>query len=164
MDAPGDIMVQKPHSAKKIFDSVSLAHHYKDAHEFSQELGASTYGPVPSSRGNKYILVAVDYLCQRWVKVEERSPTNDARVVKTGASCRDKLDDALGAYRTAYKNDPSGVLLTTCVWKGMPSSDRALITKPNCASKASNTSNPNNYGDSPESSNNELNELRDHGL
>nr|GFC03902.1 reverse transcriptase domain-containing protein [Tanacetum cinerariifolium] len=36
-------------------------------------------GPFRSSKGNKYILVAVDYL-PKWVKAKAL-PTNDARVV-----------------------------------------------------------------------------------
>ncbi|GKC45223.1 reverse transcriptase domain-containing protein [Tanacetum coccineum] len=41
--------------------------------------GINFMGPFPSSRGNKYILVAVDYL-SKWVKANAL-PTNDARVV-----------------------------------------------------------------------------------
>nr|GEV90195.1 hypothetical protein [Tanacetum cinerariifolium] len=41
--------------------------------------GIDFMGPFPSSRGNRYILVAVDYL-SRWVEAKAL-PTNDARVV-----------------------------------------------------------------------------------
>nr|GEV58829.1 reverse transcriptase domain-containing protein [Tanacetum cinerariifolium] len=41
--------------------------------------GMDFMGPFPSSRGNKYILVAVDYL-SKWVEAKAL-PTNDARVV-----------------------------------------------------------------------------------
>nr|GEY64749.1 reverse transcriptase domain-containing protein [Tanacetum cinerariifolium] len=41
--------------------------------------GIDFIGPFPSSHGNKYILVAVDYLL-KWVEVKAL-PTNDARVV-----------------------------------------------------------------------------------
>nr|GFB11455.1 reverse transcriptase domain-containing protein [Tanacetum cinerariifolium] len=41
--------------------------------------GIDFMGPFPSSKGNKYILVAVDYLSQ-WVEAKAL-PTNDARVV-----------------------------------------------------------------------------------
>nr|GEX06135.1 reverse transcriptase domain-containing protein [Tanacetum cinerariifolium] len=49
-------------TAKKVFDA-----------------GIDFLGPFPSSRGNKYILVTVDYL-SKWVEVKAL-PTNDARVV-----------------------------------------------------------------------------------
>nr|GFA25619.1 reverse transcriptase domain-containing protein [Tanacetum cinerariifolium] len=41
--------------------------------------GIDFMGPFPSSKGNKYILVGVDYL-SKWVKAKAL-PTNDARVV-----------------------------------------------------------------------------------
>nr|GEX21752.1 reverse transcriptase domain-containing protein [Tanacetum cinerariifolium] len=41
--------------------------------------GIDFMGPFPNSKGNKYILVAVDYL-SKWVEAEAL-PTNDARVV-----------------------------------------------------------------------------------
>nr|GEW31556.1 reverse transcriptase domain-containing protein [Tanacetum cinerariifolium] len=41
--------------------------------------GIDFMGPFPSSRGNKYILVVVDYLL-KWVEAKAL-PTNDARVV-----------------------------------------------------------------------------------
>ncbi|GKD94332.1 reverse transcriptase domain-containing protein [Tanacetum coccineum] len=41
--------------------------------------GIDFMGPLPSSRGNKYILVVVDYL-SKWVEAKVL-PTNDARVV-----------------------------------------------------------------------------------
>nr|GEV66729.1 reverse transcriptase domain-containing protein [Tanacetum cinerariifolium] len=89
--------------------------------------GIDFMGPLLSSRGNKYILVAVDYL-SKWVEAKAL-PTNDARVVckflknlfarfgtpraiisdrgthfcENRASWSDKLDDALWAFRTAYK-------------------------------------------------------------
>ncbi|GKA50245.1 reverse transcriptase domain-containing protein [Tanacetum coccineum] len=104
--------------------------------------GIDFMGPFPSSRGNKYILVAVDYL-SKWVEAKALS-TNDARVVikflkslfarfgtpraiiseiawasgvstsglkrilertvgENRASWSDKLDDALWAFRTAFK-------------------------------------------------------------
>ncbi|GJX70464.1 reverse transcriptase domain-containing protein [Tanacetum coccineum] len=42
-------------------------------------MGIDFMGPFPSSRGNKYILVAVDYL-SKWVEAKAL-PTNDAQVV-----------------------------------------------------------------------------------
>nr|GEY17402.1 retrovirus-related Pol polyprotein from transposon 17.6 [Tanacetum cinerariifolium] len=99
--------------------------------------GIDFIGPFSSSRGNKYILIAVDYL-SKWVEAKAL-PTNDTRVVckflknlfarfgtpeplsmieertsvmtslqrsckrENRASWLDKLDDALWAFRTAYK-------------------------------------------------------------
>nr|GEV21989.1 reverse transcriptase domain-containing protein [Tanacetum cinerariifolium] len=96
--------------------------------------GIDFMGPFPSSRGNRYILVAVDYL-SKWVEAKAL-PTNDARVVVTHhlttayhpqisgqmevpnrglkrilertvgenhGSWSEKLEDALWAFRTAYK-------------------------------------------------------------
>nr|GEV02879.1 hypothetical protein [Tanacetum cinerariifolium] len=85
--------------------------------------GIDFMGPFPSSRGNKYILVAIDYL-SKWVEAKAL-PTNDARVVikflkslfarfgtpraiisDRGENCAfwsDKLDDALWAFRTTFK-------------------------------------------------------------
>nr|GEU80877.1 DNA-directed DNA polymerase [Tanacetum cinerariifolium] len=96
-------------TAKKIFDAGFFSPTiYKDAHEFVKNCdscqrqgkisqwdempqksiqiceifdawGIDFIGLFPSSRGNKYILVAVDYL-SKWVEAKAL-PTNDARVV-----------------------------------------------------------------------------------
>ncbi|GJZ86166.1 reverse transcriptase domain-containing protein [Tanacetum coccineum] len=87
--------------------------------------GIDFMGPFPSSRGNKYILVAVDYL-SKWVEAKAL-PTNDARVVvkflkslfarfgtprailpylsvgENRTSWSDKLDDSLWAFHTTFK-------------------------------------------------------------
>nr|GEW21680.1 reverse transcriptase domain-containing protein [Tanacetum cinerariifolium] len=58
------------YTAKKVFDSVC---------GIFDVWGIDFMGPLPSSRGNKYILVAIDYL-SKWVEARAL-PTNDARVV-----------------------------------------------------------------------------------
>nr|GEY51764.1 reverse transcriptase domain-containing protein [Tanacetum cinerariifolium] len=69
------------YTTKKVFDSdfywLTI---YRDAHELVKSCdGIDFMGPFPSSRGNKYILVAIDYL-SKWVEAKAL-PTNDARVV-----------------------------------------------------------------------------------
>ncbi|GJU88621.1 reverse transcriptase domain-containing protein [Tanacetum coccineum] len=87
--------------------------------------GIDFMGPFPSSRGNKYILVAVDYL-SKWVEAKalpemcsiryhlkragqvEVSNRGLKRILErtvgeNRASWSDKLDEALWAFRTAFK-------------------------------------------------------------
>nr|GEU92801.1 retroelement Pol polyprotein-like [Tanacetum cinerariifolium] len=65
---------------KKFFKDVK--HYFWDdpyLFRVGSDQGIDFMGPFPSSRGNKYILVAVDYLL-KWVEAKVL-PTNDARVV-----------------------------------------------------------------------------------
>nr|GEY23566.1 reverse transcriptase domain-containing protein [Tanacetum cinerariifolium] len=74
--------------------------------------GIDFMGPFPSSRGNKYILVAVDYL-SKWVEAKTSGQVEvynrglkrilERAVGENRASWSDKLDDALWAFRTTYK-------------------------------------------------------------
>ncbi|GKF01212.1 reverse transcriptase domain-containing protein, partial [Tanacetum coccineum] len=99
--------------------------------------GINFMGPFPSSIGNKYILVAVDYL-SKWVEAKAL-PTNDARVVvkflkslfsRFGAPraiisdrgtyfCNDKFDKVMSKYgvthrlSTAYHPQMSGQVKVT---------------------------------------------------
>ncbi|GKD85836.1 reverse transcriptase domain-containing protein [Tanacetum coccineum] len=65
------------YTAKKVFESgFYWPTIYRDAHD----MGIDFKGPFSSSRWNKYILVAVDYL-SKWIEAKVL-PTNDARVVE----------------------------------------------------------------------------------
>ncbi|GJV76940.1 reverse transcriptase domain-containing protein [Tanacetum coccineum] len=88
---------------------------------FTAKKGIDFMGPFPSSRGNKYILVAVDYL-SKWVEAKAL-PTNDARVVvkflkslfsRFGAPraiisdrgthfCNDKFDKVMSKYGVTHR-------------------------------------------------------------
>ncbi|GJR35089.1 reverse transcriptase domain-containing protein [Tanacetum coccineum] len=82
-DPPGTSCAN--YTAKKVFDSGKISQ--KDEMpqnaiqvcEIFDVWGIDFMGPFPSSRGNKYILMAIDYL-SKWVEAKALL-TNDARVV-----------------------------------------------------------------------------------
>nr|GEW16745.1 reverse transcriptase domain-containing protein [Tanacetum cinerariifolium] len=157
--------------------------------------GIDFMGPFSSSRGNKYILVAIDYL-SKWIEAKAL-PTNDARVVvkflkslfarfgtpraiisdhkwtgNRGLKCileravgenralwLDKLDNALWAFRTAFKT-PIGCTPYMLVYGKSCHLPRELEHKAYWALKHANFD-LKTAGDHRKLQLNELNELRD---
>nr|GFB02842.1 reverse transcriptase domain-containing protein [Tanacetum cinerariifolium] len=88
------------YTAKKVFDSgFYWPTIYKDAFEL--------HGTIPKFQGNKYILIAVDYL-SKWVEAKAL-PTNDARVVvkflKSLFSWFGTLKTIISDHGTHFYND-----------------------------------------------------------
>ncbi|GJU19347.1 reverse transcriptase domain-containing protein [Tanacetum coccineum] len=128
--------------------------------------GIDFMGPFPSSRGNKYILVAVDYL-SKWVEAKAL-PTNDARVVMLKYGVTHRLSTAyhpqtsgqVEAFRTAYKT-PIGCTPYKLVYEKACHLPIKLKHKAYWALKHANFD-LETAGDHRKVQLNELNELRDH--
>ncbi|GJS69073.1 reverse transcriptase domain-containing protein [Tanacetum coccineum] len=75
-----DQVIRRCVYGQEVVDILTACHNGPTrGHHGANYTGIDFMGPFPSSRGNKYILVAVDYF-SKWVEAKVL-PTNDARVV-----------------------------------------------------------------------------------
>ncbi|GJT37229.1 reverse transcriptase domain-containing protein [Tanacetum coccineum] len=79
MDPTGDIMCDACQRQGKILQKYEMPQNAIQVCKIFDICGIDFMGLFPSSRGNKYILMAVNYL-SKWVEAKAL-PTNDARVV-----------------------------------------------------------------------------------
>nr|GFA27834.1 putative reverse transcriptase domain-containing protein [Tanacetum cinerariifolium] len=125
VNPPGDTMELTTQRRKfltqgKISQKDEMPLNFIQIYEIFDVWGIDFIGPFPSSKGNKYILVAVDYL-SKWVEVKAL-PINDARVVvkflksfdRGTHFCNDQFSRVMAKYgvthclSTAYHSQTSG--------------------------------------------------------
>nr|GEW17183.1 DNA-directed DNA polymerase [Tanacetum cinerariifolium] len=79
VDPPGDTTEPTSQPRRSLTQKDEMPQNSIQVYEIFDVWGIDFIGPFPSSKGNKYILIAVDYL-SKWVEAKAL-PTNNARVV-----------------------------------------------------------------------------------